>query len=277
MPPSEKWEAVLRDKTPINATTPQPRGLISRSQPNTEVNLMTILTYNNQNIEQRETDGYLNATQMCQANGKKVGNWLRNKETEAYIQGIASVTRIVATDLIVVNQGGSPSEQGTWIHPKLAICLGRWISVDFAIWCDEHIKTLMETGKTELVGQPQPQLPSRLIALETAKAVDEISSLLGEINPRLAQFLIDHAISDIMPSQPQLSGTRLRGVVEIAESLGFSVGMNNRSQLGRFVKCRCGALAMKEERLVNGTMRNVYCYPEGDPVVEQAIKDYFTH
>lgn len=45
---------------------------------------MSILSYNNQEITQR-ADGYVNATQMCKANGKEVKHWLANKQTEAYI------------------------------------------------------------------------------------------------------------------------------------------------------------------------------------------------
>lgn len=114
-----------------------------------------ILSYNNQPITQREIDGYVNATEMCQANGKLVADWMRTKETKAYIDELSSVMGIPITQLVISKRGNSSGfSQGTWIHPRLAICLGRWVSVSFSIWCDEHIRTLIETGKTGLVVNP---------------------------------------------------------------------------------------------------------------------------
>jgi hypothetical protein len=104
--------------------------------------------------------------------------------------------------------------------------------------------------------------------------VREITDNLTD-NPRLAQLLIDHAISGIMPSQATLTGDSLQGVVEIAEEMGLKVNMSNRSQLGKFVKARCGELSQQEKRLVNGTMREVACYPVNNLEVRQAIQDFF--
>jgi hypothetical protein len=89
------------------------------------------------------------------------------------------------------------------------------------------------------------------------------------------QFLIDHAISDIMPAGKTLGGSRLRGVVEIAIDLGYKVSEKNRSQLGKFVKAACSHLLQEEERLCNGTMRLVACYPEDAPEVAEAIHRFF--
>jgi hypothetical protein len=115
---------------------------------------MSNLSYNGQNIEQRDLDGYVNGTQMCQANGKKVNDWMRGQDAKRYIDAISSVTGIPASQLVVSMKGNSSNfEQGTWVHPKLAIKLARWISVEFELWCDEHIKTLLETGQNNFSGR----------------------------------------------------------------------------------------------------------------------------
>lgn len=139
----------------------------------------------------------------------------------------------------------------------------------------EVLPTIRQTGSYSIQPQ-QPKLPSRQLALETAKAVAEIQDLISDNNPRLAQFLIDHAISDIMPSGNALTGAKLKGVVEIAEDMGYPVTLANRSQLGKFVKARCGDLAQQEERLVNGQARTVACYPSDSKEIKQAITDFFT-
>lgn len=147
----------------------------------------------------------------------------------------------------------------------------------FKYWlCDEVLPSIRKTGSYRVpVPVEQPKLPSEVKALNIAKAVAEIQDLISYNNPRLAQFLIDHAISDIMPSQSSLTGSKLKGVVEIAEELGYKVNFNNRSALGKFVKKLCGELAVLEERLVNGTSRKVACYPMDSEEVRLAIHNYF--
>jgi hypothetical protein len=88
----------------------------------------------------------------------------------------------------------------------------------------------------------------------------------------LANYLIDHTISEVLEQAalPEATET-LRGVVEIAEEMGLPVNPHNRCQLGRFVKnSSVGQLAVPEKRLVNGTLREVYCYPD-TPAVRTVI------
>jgi len=150
----------------------------------------------------------------------------------------------------------------------------------FQDWVVQVVLTaIRKTGSYSVHSQPQtqqPQLPSRQLALETAKAVTEIQNLLSDNNPRLAQFLIDHAISDLMPAGNSLTGVKLKGVAEIAESLGLPVNLNNRTSLGKFVKKSCKHLFQEEERLVNGQQRFVACYPEDNSEVIDAVRAFFS-
>ena len=143
----------------------------------------------------------------------------------------------------------------------------------FQRWVFEVLMQIRKTGSYSI--PQQPQLPSEEKALKVAKAVTEIQNLLSDNNPRLAQFLIDHAISDLMPAGNSLTGSKLKGVAEIAESLGLPVNLNNRSPLGKFVKKSCGHLSQQEERLVNGQQRFVACYPEDNSEVIDAIRAFF--
>jgi hypothetical protein len=123
--------------------------------------------------------------------------------------------------------------------------------------------------------EKQPVTPSRVVALETSRTITEIDKSLSQKHPRLAQILIDHAISDILPSEKLLNGDRFRGVVEIAEAMGFKNATTERCQLGKYVKRLCSHLATQEERLVHGTMRSVACYPENNEEVRTAIFKFF--
>jgi prophage antirepressor-like protein len=143
----------------------------------------------------------------------------------------------------------------------------------------EVLPTIRKTGSYSVQSQPQTtqlRLPAHKLAEEIAESIVKIQNNLSDNNPRLAQFLIDLAISEVMPASNSLTGVKLKGVAEIAESLGLAVDLKNRSLLGKFVKKSCGHIAQQEERLVNGQQRSVACYPEDDPEVIDAIKAFFS-
>ena len=100
-------------------------------------------------IQRRASDGWVNATAMCQAGGKRWNNYERGERTQEYIaalqQALAAETpcaaavalnRATLPSVIEVIRGGRPELQGTWIHPRLAVDLARWISPAFAVWMD---------------------------------------------------------------------------------------------------------------------------------------------
>jgi hypothetical protein len=235
---------------------------------------LSVFDFNSNNIrfENREGRVWVCLTDMAKASGKQLGHWNTLKSTTEFLTVFESVIGIPITETV---QGGQPTLQGTWAIEEVALEFAGWCSVKFKIWMLQQIKTLVTTGTVSLPQVVQPKLTSRQVAVETAKAVAEIEGLISRNNPRLAQFLIDHAISDIIPNQNLLASESLQGVVEIAEEMGMKVNMSNRSQLGKFVKARCGELSQQEKRLVNGTMREVACYPVNNLEVRQAIQDFF--
>ncbi len=89
------------------------------------------LILNNDIIECRKSDGYINATQLCKAGGKKFYDWSILETTKTLINTLSFKAGIPALNLINKTAGGNHS--GTWIHPDLAIQLAQWISADFAL------------------------------------------------------------------------------------------------------------------------------------------------
>jgi len=105
--------------------------------------------WNGVDITRRPSDGYVNATAMCKAYGKRWENYHRNERTQQYIAALerilaktdcgAAVARNRVTgkpDLIQTIQGGPPHLQGTWVHPRIAVDLARWLHPEFAVWMD---------------------------------------------------------------------------------------------------------------------------------------------
>ncbi len=105
-------------------------------------------TVENALILQREKDGYVNATQMCQAVGKMIADYLRLTNTKAFLEELSDDMGIPISELVVSVKGGNPSQQGTWVHPHVAINLGQWCSPRFAVAVSKWVTDWM-TGKVK--------------------------------------------------------------------------------------------------------------------------------
>lgn len=97
-------------------------------------------------IPQRVTDGYINATALCQASGKKLSHYLENKATQEFLAALSADAGIPASALVLVTKGGNPTTQGTWIHPDIAVNLGQWLSPRFAVLVSKWVREWM-SGK----------------------------------------------------------------------------------------------------------------------------------
>ena len=84
-------------------------------------------------INQRATDGYINATEMCKAAGKRFNNYSQLSSTDDYLEALSLDTGIPVSRLIQSFRGSPPELQGTWVHPQIAIHLAQWLSPTFAV------------------------------------------------------------------------------------------------------------------------------------------------
>lgn len=107
-------------------------------------------------VEQRAKDGYINATAMCKAAGKKIANYSENDSTKQYLAALSADIGIPTSDLMQTIKGGEPHLQGTWVHPQVAINLAQRLSPQFAVQVSKWVFDWM-SGK----GQPA-KLPYHL-------------------------------------------------------------------------------------------------------------------
>lgn len=131
-------------------------------------------------IQRREDDGFVNATAMCQANGKHLPHYLANYRSQAYITALAASLNLSPAQLVISTTTGPNHLRGTWIHPRLAVDLARWISPAFAVWMDGWFLESMQRP-----AQPQPLA----LAPTLAPGVHVIAS-----NPRHADWLWMQAV-----------------------------------------------------------------------------------
>lgn len=101
-------------------------------------------------VNQRENDGYVNATELCSAHRQATGerkdprNWLETNMAKSAMKKLSTVTGIPVTDLFDVKQGGKL--QGTWIHPRLAVRFAMWVNDDFSLQVEDWVHAWLSSG-----------------------------------------------------------------------------------------------------------------------------------
>ena len=114
----------------------------------------------------RQSDGYINASQLCKAGNKFYKDWFRLEKTKEFLTELSQELKIdILTDktdprensphkntnvsLIEINQYND-SDQSTWVHPRVAIHIAQWISPKFAVNVTGWIHKLLSTGSVKL-------------------------------------------------------------------------------------------------------------------------------
>lgn len=115
-------------------------------------------------LMQFNSDGWFNATAASKKFGRRLDHWFSNAETKEYIE---KLTTRNSGEFIKTKEGRNG---GTWMHPKLAVVFARWLSVDFAIWCDEQIDGIIH-------GTPE-QTDWKRVRHEAAATYKVMSSML---------------------------------------------------------------------------------------------------
>ena len=127
-----------------------------------------------------DENGLWNATALVQAYNKKhnkdkrLNNWLRTDYTKELISDLQSLlVEESATDsqsqfqseVLNIVQGGTPEQQGTWIHPELVLPLAHWLSPRFYLWCNRQIKQLF-TKQQEQYSKNLQESQNQLLLLK---------------------------------------------------------------------------------------------------------------
>jgi len=77
--------------------------------------------------------------------------------------------RDYCTSAMVVTFRGGNSQQGTWVHPEVAVDLAAWISVEFRILVNRWVREWVSKGSnsiTPIVTQSDPEMLAALARLE---------------------------------------------------------------------------------------------------------------
>jgi hypothetical protein len=171
-------------------------------------------------IPMRE-DGYILATKMCKSAGKRLTKWKECYDTIKFIKLVIQHTNLTENELIDTYKGNSRKfNQGTWVHPKLAIHLAMWLSSSFCLqvsnwieeWCsyreENHKKFLYEIYNLECDNPPENKEEKQIqlrLHQELGGAM-EVETKVGYIDLLTADEIIEikegkywkHAVGQIL-------------------------------------------------------------------------------
>ena len=177
---------------------------------------------------------FFNATKVAQAFDKQPRDWLVTGPTQEYIESIKARTLLEQNQLVIVKGGAPDTGDGTWLHPKLGVAFARWCNVDFSVWCDEMIASILQ-------GDVMPVRASDALILSYRRADVVLSShlkaakWLGTDAPMARAIAVD-AVKKLtgVDFQPLLAGNVIDDKpmtpTELGKPLGWS-GKNTNTQL----------------------------------------------
>ena len=200
----------------FKSNTQQQQNVLSKSSDGLFICSLNLPDGSSIMIPMRE-DGYVNATLLCKAAGKRIDNWMRLTGTKKIIKELYRSLTCEETDLISIIQGGNDKlSQGTYLHSDLGIQLAQWISPSFAIQVSRWTRELLLFGKVEL-GQEKSnkelenkfQEQIKLLTQEKQQAIEEKEQVIIEKETIARRF------TSLTQNHNKMLKRRRRGVYEI--------------------------------------------------------------
>ena len=120
----------------------------------------------------RESDGYIDVTNLCKAGGKKFSHWNSLDKTKQFLKILeehinseyqnktsAGIPALVLTEQtllennkvdLILHENGGNGERHVWVHPKVAINIAQWISPKFDVQVTIWVHQLLIVGSVKL-------------------------------------------------------------------------------------------------------------------------------
>ncbi len=176
----------------------------------------------------------VNATQMAKPFSKRPGKWLELPSTKEFLSALTTIRKSDSEKYVITINGGTTDKgKGTWFHEDVALEFARWLSPQFAIWCNDRIKELMRYGMTattqtidSILADPDNAIKILVALKDERSKVTELEKQLNFQAPK-----IEYA-DNILLSENTYTTT------EIAKGLNISACKLNRILSKKGVLCQ---------------------------------------
>ena len=105
-------------------------------------------------IALRLTDGYVNASALCEACDKNLDDYIRLKTTDEFMKELSKEINIPVSDLVQPFESRNRTINGTWVHPQMAINLAQWASPKLAVLVPQWVFLWMSEQSTDVKESP---------------------------------------------------------------------------------------------------------------------------
>jgi hypothetical protein len=146
-----------------------------------QTNALVSRSWNGTPISRRTTDGYVNASAMCKANGRRWKDYRESDRCQLYLDALERVAGISAHALVESRSGGAGGGV-TWDHPQVAVDLARWISAPFAVWMDGWFLESAQQAAPAPVETNPPRLREAEVIALVERSIGLFERLGGWIN-----------------------------------------------------------------------------------------------
>ena len=144
-------------------------------------------------VSQRDTDGYINASEICTLSGKKAYLWAKLKEGRELIETLAEELEVDSTEIFSSKKGGQ--QQGTWVHPRLAISVAAWADPKYAIAVSQWLQEWAANNSN-----PQQSQAGKKVDIQEAMMVADWSEVsLPGLDPSISHVLKLQTFGQLRP------------------------------------------------------------------------------
>lgn len=124
------------------------------------------LVWNGMTIQARRSDGFVNATELCRAGGKRFRDWYKTATAQELIEELSeqlqcktTIVPLLPPEIVEVNRGNSSGKcRGSWVHPDLAVHVAMWVCKKFAFQVSRWVREIMTTGSATAESKTHEQL-----------------------------------------------------------------------------------------------------------------------
>lgn len=204
-----------------------------------------IFRYNENPIAFQSVNGdvMVSATAMAKPFEKRPAKWLELPSAKEFLDTLGAIRK---SDRLIVTING----KGTWFHSDVAIEFARWLSPQFAIWCNDRIKELLKTGVATISNDDEVIMHAMQVLQNRLKLSQEKEAQLQEQNRlqseelRLSAPKADY-YDKVMMSEDAYCTNR------IAKELGMSAKTLNRILKERGVQYKQGGQWLLKHKYQN--------------------------
>jgi hypothetical protein len=107
-------------------------------------------------IQQRSLDGYINASQLCNAAGRPWHQYISQETNGHFVRALCESLDMTRGELVLEIPTGETVDY--WVHPQLAIHLAQWLSAKFAVKVSEWVFN-WTSGLKSPFGKPSTMVP----------------------------------------------------------------------------------------------------------------------